>query len=120
MSKQQTDLIICQKQQGVTVGKLCDKCDGKCVSCDSYVNLKTTAKICDNCKFGNYINSCLLCGYNNAINTAYFCNSCTLLEKDRDGCPKVINLSMSKKDYIFNKKSIAFNNLDKLNEKFNS
>jgi hypothetical protein len=28
---------MCRKQPGIAIGRLCEKCDGKCVICDSYV-----------------------------------------------------------------------------------
>ncbi|KAI8437133.1 hypothetical protein MSG28_010483 [Choristoneura fumiferana] len=37
MAKHHPDLIFCRKQPGVAIGRLCEKCDGKCVICDSYV-----------------------------------------------------------------------------------
>jgi PHD finger-like domain-containing protein 5A len=30
------------------------------------------------------------------VSDAYYCVSCTRLEKDREGCPKIINLGSSK------------------------
>ncbi len=35
------------------IGRLCEKCDGKCVICDSYVRPCTLVRICDecNCKY---------------------------------------------------------------------
>lgn len=30
-----------------------------------------------------------------AISDAYYCTECTRLEKDRDGCPKIINVRQS-------------------------
>ncbi|RXH81814.1 hypothetical protein DVH24_036155 [Malus domestica] len=37
MAKHHPDLIMCQKQPGIAIGRLCEKCDDKCVICDSYV-----------------------------------------------------------------------------------
>ncbi len=37
MAKHHPDLIMCRKQPGIAIGRLCEKCDGKCVICDSYV-----------------------------------------------------------------------------------
>lgn len=37
MAKHHPDLVFCRKQSGIAIGRLCDKCDGKCVICDSYV-----------------------------------------------------------------------------------
>ncbi|KAL2753474.1 hypothetical protein ACRALDRAFT_2049086 [Sodiomyces alcalophilus JCM 7366] len=52
-------------------------------------------RICDECSFGNYQNKCVVCG-GEGISDAFYCFECTRLEKDRDGCPKIINLG--KKD----------------------
>ena len=41
MAKHHPDLIMCRKQPGIAIGRLCEKCDGKCVICDSYVRCVT-------------------------------------------------------------------------------
>lgn len=56
------DLVMCRKQPGIAIGRLCDKCDGKCPVCDSYVRPTTLVRICDECSFGNYQNKCAVCG----------------------------------------------------------
>ena len=56
------DLVMCRKQAGIAIGRLCDKCDGKCPVCDSYVRPTTLVRICDECSFGNYQNKCVVCG----------------------------------------------------------
>ncbi|CAI0434122.1 unnamed protein product [Linum tenue] len=33
MDKHHPDLIMCRKQPGIAIGRLCEKCDGKCVIC---------------------------------------------------------------------------------------
>ncbi|KAA8543721.1 hypothetical protein F0562_022102 [Nyssa sinensis] len=33
MAKHHPDLIMCRKQPGIAIGRLCEKCDGKCVIC---------------------------------------------------------------------------------------
>ena len=38
MAKHHPDLIMCRKQPGIAIGRLCEKCDGKCVVCDSYAS----------------------------------------------------------------------------------
>lgn len=53
---------MCRKQAGISIGRLCDKCDGKCPVCDSYVRPTTLVRICDECSFGNYQNKCVVCG----------------------------------------------------------
>lgn len=57
-----SDLVMCRKQPGIAIGRLCDKCDGKCPVCDSYVRPTTLVRICDECSFGNYQNKCAVCG----------------------------------------------------------
>ena len=68
MAKHHPDLIFCSKlymfliiimcfkgkQPGVAIGRLCDKCDGRCVICDSYVRPATLVRICDECNYGSY------------------------------------------------------------------
>lgn len=92
-----SDLVMCRKQSGIAIGRLCDKCDGKCPVCDSYVRPTTLVRICDECSFGNYQNKCVVCG-GEGISDAFYCFECTRLEKDRDGCPKIINLGSSRTD----------------------
>ncbi|KAG5658721.1 hypothetical protein KAF25_007274 [Fusarium avenaceum] len=99
MSRHHPDLVMCRKQAGIAIGRLCDKCDGKCPVCDSYVRPTTLVRICDECSFGNYQNKCVVCG-GEGISDAFYCFECTRLEKDRDGCPKIINLGSSRTDVI--------------------
>ena len=99
-----SDLVMCRKQAGISIGRLCDKCDGKCPVCDSYVRPTTLARICDECSFGNYQNKCVVCG-GEGISDAFYCFECTRLEKDRDGCPKIINLGSSRTDLFYQKKN---------------
>jgi PHF5-like protein len=54
MSKHHPDLIMCRKQPGTTVGRLCEKCEGKCVMCDSLVRQTTLARICEECNYGSF------------------------------------------------------------------
>lgn len=62
MSRHHPDLVMCRKQSGIAIGRLCDKCDGKCPVCDSYVRPTTLVRICDECSFGNFQNKCVVCG----------------------------------------------------------
>jgi PHD finger-like domain-containing protein 5A len=97
MSRHHPDLVMCRKAPGISIGRLCDKCDGKCPVCDSYVRPTTLVRVCDECSFGNYQNKCIVCG-GEGISDAFYCFECTRLEKDRDGCPKIINLGSSRTD----------------------
>ena len=104
MSRHHPDLVMCRKTAGISIGRLCDKCDGKCPVCDSYVRPTTLVRICDECSFGNYQNKCVVCG-GEGISDAFYCFECTRLEKDRDGCPKIINLGSSRTDLFYQKKN---------------
>ena len=97
MAKHHPDLIFCRKQPGIAIGRLCEKCDGKCVICDSLVRPSTLVRICDECNYGSYQGRCVVCG-GPGVSDAYYCKECTILEKDRDGCPKIVNLGSSKTD----------------------
>jgi len=104
MSRHHPDLVMCRKAPGISIGRLCDKCDGKCPVCDSYVRPTTLVRVCDECSFGNYQNKCIVCG-GEGISDAFYCFECTRLEKDRDGCPKIINLGSSRTDLFYQKKN---------------
>ncbi len=85
MAKHHPDLIMCRKQPGISIGRLCEKCDGKCVICDSYVRPFTLVKVCDECNYGSYEGRCVICG-GSGISDAYYCKECTLSEKDVRKC----------------------------------
>lgn len=102
MSKHNSDLIMCRKQPGTSIGKLCAKDEGKCPICDSYVRPYKKVHICDDCNFGSNKNKCIICG-GEGVCDAYYCRNCVLQEKDRDGCPKIINLGTSRTDYLYEK-----------------
>ena len=133
MAKHHPDLIMCRKQPGIcarrprtasrpapsvphparpssrvaAVGRLCEKCDGKCPVCDSYVRPCTLVRICDECNYGSYQGRCIICG-GPGISDAYYCKECTQQEKDRDGCPKIVNLGSSKTDLFYERKKYGF------------
>nr|CAD7448738.1 unnamed protein product [Timema bartmani] len=92
---------------GPAIGRLCEKCDGKCVICDSYVRPCTLVRICDECNYGSYQGRCVICG-GPGVSDAYYCKECTIQEKDRDGCPKIVNLGSSKTDLFYERKKYGF------------
>jgi len=49
------------------------------------------------CNYGSYQGRCVICG-SKGISDAFYCKECTILEKDRDGCPKIVNLGAAKTD----------------------
>lgn len=108
MSRHQLDLIVCQRLPGTKIGLLCPRCDGRCPTCDSYVNSQRKAHICDECAFGTLGESCIICGGSarpgESMNDAYYCSQCCLLERDRDGCPKVLNIGTLRSDFYFQQK----------------
>lgn len=66
------------------IGRLCEKCDGKCPICDSYVRPATLVRVCDECNYGSYEGRCVICG-GIGVSDAYYCKECTLQEKDVSG-----------------------------------
>ncbi|ELP89233.1 hypothetical protein EIN_486950 [Entamoeba invadens IP1] len=103
MSKHHPDLVMCRKQTGTAVGRLCEKCEGKCPICDTYVRPYKKVRICDECNFGASQGKCINCGAD-GVADAYYCRNCVLQEKDRDGCPKIVNLGSARADFLFEKK----------------
>ncbi|KAF8936914.1 PHD finger-like domain-containing protein 5A [Lobosporangium transversale] len=107
MSKHHPDLIMCRKQTGIAIGRVCEKCDGRCVICDSYVRPVTLVRVCDECNYGSFQGRCVVCG-SPGVSDAYYCANCTRAEKDRDGCPKIVNLGSSKTDLFYERKKFGF------------
>lgn len=107
MAKHHPDLIMCRKQPGIAIGRLCEKCDGKCVICDSYVRPCTLVRVCEECNYGSFQGRCVICG-GVGISDAYYCKECTQQEKDRDGCPKIVNLGSAKTDLFYERKKYGF------------
>lgn len=147
MAKHHPDLVMCRKQPGVAIGRLCEKCmyrkcmllsrgsselpptrstrmaqifshssflfssniigDGKCVICDSFVNPQTLVHLCDECNYGSFEGRCCICG-GVGVTDAYYCRECVQQEKDRDGCPKIVNLGSTKTDLFYERKKYGF------------
>nr|XP_042120914.1 PHD finger-like domain-containing protein 5A isoform X3 [Peromyscus maniculatus bairdii] len=72
---------LSRARAGFAIGRLCEKCDGKCVICDSYVRPCTLVRICDECNYGSYQGRCVICG-GPGVSDAYYCKECTIQEKD--------------------------------------
>jgi len=107
MSRHHPDLVLCRKQPGTAIGRLCEKCNGKCPICDSFVNPSVLVRICDECDYGQQEGKCVICGAA-GVADAFYCRECVQCEKDRDGCPKVINLGSSKTDLFYERKKYNF------------
>ena len=80
-ARHHSDLVFCRKLPGITVGKLCEKCDGRCPICDSNVRPTTQVRICDECNYGTNQDKCIVCSGMGTCD-AYYCKECTILEKD--------------------------------------
>ncbi len=84
-ARHHADLILCRKQPGIAVGRLCEKCDGKCPVCDSTVAPTTLVHICEECAYGSQRagdgGRCVICN-GTGVADAYYCRQCTLMEKD--------------------------------------
>ncbi|XP_052117597.1 PHD finger-like domain-containing protein 5A [Arachis duranensis] len=106
-AKHHPDLIMCRKQPGIVIGRLCEKCDGKCVICDSYVRPCTLVRVCGECNYDSFHGRCVICE-RIGISDAYYCKECTQQEKDRDGCPKIVNLGSAKTDLFYERKKYGF------------
>lgn len=63
--------------------------------------------ICDECNFGAQQGRCIICG-GPGVSDAYYCRECTLQEKDRDGCPKVVNIGSARLDNFYERKKYNF------------
>jgi PHD finger-like domain-containing protein 5A len=62
-------------------------------------------RVCDECNYGSTQNKCIICG-GAGSSEAFYCKECSQLEKDRDGCPKIINLGQQRTDMFYaNKQS---------------
>jgi PHD finger-like domain-containing protein 5A len=101
------DLAICRNLPGSGVGRLCEKCDGRCPICDSYVRPTEQVRICDECNYGPARDRCIVCGSANGTNEAFYCYECCVQEKDRDGCPRVINVGAARLDALYERKKYS-------------
>ena len=107
MAHHHADLVLCRKQPGKAQGFLCERCDGRCVICDSHVRPSIVVHICDECDYGSYHGRCIICGLP-GVSLARYCEECVISGKDRDGCPKILNVGASKTDLFYERKKYGF------------
>jgi PHD finger-like domain-containing protein 5A len=95
-----TDQKMCRRICGVNEGYVCDAHEHRCVICDSVADPEAGAipvLVCDDCNRSTArdggSHQCIVCGRTPAPEKATYCRACVLLEKDRDGCPRVENQS---------------------------
>jgi PHD finger-like domain-containing protein 5A len=81
--------------------------DGLCCICNSFVNPHTLVHTCDECNYGSLEGRCTICG-NQGVTDAYYCRECVQQGKDRDGCPKIVNLGSTKTDLFYERKKYGF------------
>lgn len=105
MSRHQTDLIMCMNQAGTVLGLQCEKCEGRCPNCDSDSHPQSPVRICHTCSTGRASGLCIICGLPGNL-TAYYCVECCKRGKDRDGCPRIINLGSNRLNLYYEKKNI--------------
>lgn len=107
MARHQADLVRCAQLPGVSVGRVCAAHDGRCVACDSMVRPSELARVCDG---HGYVREerCVSCGRGGAVADAYYCKGCVQLEKDRDGCPTVVNVGTAQRDWFYHRKKHGF------------
>lgn len=99
--------------------KICDDCGFQRKSLHSQMPLSNSAAAANTSngddKPGNSQLSqqqrCIVCNRDRASDVAYYCRSCVLLEKDRDGCPVVLNLSGHQQLRTIGKGSVAHGDL---------
>jgi PHD finger-like domain-containing protein 5A len=49
----------------------------------------------------------VICG-GPGVSDAYACRECALLEKDRDGCPKIVNIGQATKDMFYDRRKYGY------------
>ncbi|XP_047337069.1 PHD finger-like domain-containing protein 5A [Impatiens glandulifera] len=107
MAKHHPDLIMCRKQLGIAIGRLCEKCDGKCVICDSYVRPCTLVRVCDECNYGSFQGRCVICG-GVGISYAYYCKNAPNMRNIEMIVKKIVNLGSAKTDLFYERKKYGF------------
>jgi hypothetical protein len=59
------------------------------------------------CHLSHYLLRDLFLACDSGISDAYYCAECTRLEKDRDGCPKIVNLGASRTDLFYERRRLG-------------
>lgn len=113
MARHQSDLVRCARLPGVGVGRVCAAHDGRCVVCDSMVRPCAVARVCDGCGYGGSSAArerCVVCADHGGavVADAYYCKGCVQTEKDRDGCPAVVNVGAARSGAFYERKRYGF------------
>ena len=107
MARHQGDLVRCARIPGVSGGRVCAAHDGRCVVCDSMVRPVALARVCDGCGLHGGGERCVVC-HARGVADAYYCKECVQMEKDRDGCPAVVNIGAARTDAFYGQKKCGF------------
>ena len=107
MSRHHIDVVKCRRQVGISVGMVCNKCDGQCPECNSLTHSTEEVRICDECNYGTQTGRCIICG-GKGVSSAYYCRECVLMEHSRNGCSKNLDTGSGKADFIYDRKKLKF------------
>ena len=88
MSKHHPDLIMCRKLPGIAIGRLCERCDGQCVNCDSFVRPATLVRVCDECNYNSNQGRCVICGGVGVADTRTTARSARRWKRTGTGAPR--------------------------------
>jgi PHF5-like protein len=103
-----------------TLVRICDECNfgtygGRCIICGSpgedfsiifpLPHPTTTPAI--GSLGGSSLTHIRVSSSHLGISDAYYCAECTRLEKDRDGCPKIVNLGASRTDLFYERRRLG-------------
>lgn len=94
---------MCRKRVSTAVGYVCRQHEGRCVICDlqfdEVLPTMREALLCSDCSIITVEGdeACIMCASRRVTDVAYYCQYCVALEKDRDGCPHVINMSRQRR-----------------------
>ena len=103
---------MCRKPSGVLIGYACDEHALRCIICAGTSRLVRPVKVCDECASRTTTATahdpdrpsrrCIVCELGirslDEPQPAMYCEYCVLLERDRDGCPKMVGTSQQVKD----------------------
>jgi PHD finger-like domain-containing protein 5A len=98
-----------------TLVRICDECNfgtygGRCIICGSPGKGFPPSPIPPP-RLLYLLTHCAMCSpflpTLSGISDAYYCAECTRLEKDRDGCPKIVNLGASRTDLFYERRRLG-------------
>lgn len=108
MAKHQADLVRCSRQPAPPSAASARPTTAAASPATPWW-ARRAGRVCDGCSgggggHGSRSERCLVCGAGAgeggaaAVADAYYCRSCVQMEKDRDGCPAVVNAGTARRD----------------------